>query len=323
MSFPAQSGGTRATAFQAKDFIETRHGLFFAVLDSTLEDNRVMAFLRYLKKAGQYHKFDTEAAKRYLTEHAPHHLFRSSRLDADVHGVPLAEISHHHQPHLRMMELRQTSATDAVMHDIQQLMALYHEHGIDLTSLGVTGSLLIGAQNPASDIDLVVYSRSTFQYLRELNQTFIQQGKLGNLNQADWQLSYQRRQCELSFDRYLWHEQRKFNKALINGRKFDLSLLTPAPESTNRYVKKGFTKITARVCNDQWAFDYPARYQIEHPDIFEIVSFTATYTGQALAGERLSAAGWLEQCQQTGMVRLVVGSSREAKGEFIEVISGD
>jgi predicted nucleotidyltransferase len=33
------------------------------------------------------------------------------------------------------------------------------------------------------------------------------------------------------------------------------------------------------------AFDHPARYQVRHGDVSEVVSFTPTYAGQAASGE--------------------------------------
>jgi hypothetical protein len=73
------------------------------------------------------------------------------------------------------------------------------------------------------------------------------------------------------------------------------------------------------VIDDARGFDYPAEFKIDHQQISSIVSFTATYTGQAVSGERVEVSGMLEQSGQ-GVKRIVVGSSREAHGEYIKVI---
>jgi predicted nucleotidyltransferase len=57
---------------------------------------------------------------------------------------------------------------------------------------------------------------------------------------------------------------------------------------------------------------------IGHAEIGEILCFTHTYVGQALTGETVEAAGAVEACDD-GRKRLVVGSSREAAGEFVRV----
>ena len=71
--------------------------------------------------------------------------------------------------------------------------------------------------------------------------------------------------------------------------------------------------------DDTRGFDYPAEFKIDHPQITAVVSFTATYTGQAVNGETVAVSGVLEQSEQ-GVKRIVVGSSREAQGEYIKVI---
>jgi predicted nucleotidyltransferase len=52
-----------------------------------------------------------------------------------------------------------------------------------------------------------------------------------------------------------------------------------------------------------------------------VVCFTATYNGQAFNAEQVAIAGQLEQ-DQFGVKRVVVGSNREALGEYIKVIHG-
>ena len=66
------------------------------------------------------------------------------------------------------------------------------------------------------------------------------------------------------------------------------------------------------------AFDYPAEFKIDHAQIKSVVSFTATYNGQAINGETIEVSGLVEQNSQ-GVKRIVVGSSREAYGEYIKV----
>jgi len=77
--------------------------------------------------------------------------------------------------------------------------------------------------------------------------------------------------------------------------------------------------LQCRVIDDARGFDYPAEFKIDHQQIGSIVSFTATYTGQAVNGERVAVSGMLEQ-SEFGVKRIVVGSSREAHGEYIKVI---
>jgi len=214
----------------------------------------------------------------------------------------------------------QENQPDAIEHDLFQLCDLLQQNGLDLTQIGITGSLLVGVQNQSSDIDLVCYGRSVFHQCRAIARELIEQGQLQELNDQDWQQSYQRRSCDLSFAEYVWHEQRKTNKAVINRRKFDLNFIDDLKRSeATSYQKCGAIKLQCKIIDDTHAFDYPAEFKIEHEQFDAIVSFTATYTGQAIQGETVEVSGIVEQTPE-GVKRIVVGSSREAHGEYIKVI---
>ena len=306
--------------YRAKDFIETRQGLMFAVVAEGLEAGRIRCFLRYVSQQGHWRKLGTHAANQFLAEHYPQYLFTSAQLDADLHAVPEADVLQHHLPQQRLQQLLDAEPEDAVIADLQLLCQLLQDDGANLEQVGVTGSILPGLQRHDSDIDLVCYNRSHFQQIRNRVQALIARNKFQALQDEDWLAAFQRRACELSLDEYIWHEQRKFNKAMVNQRKFDLSLVTPPRHAdTSVFSKLGKIVLDVEVANDEFAFDYPAAYPLHHPEIAEAVSFTATYIGQAQAGEWVKIAGLLEVDQQ-GVKRIVVGSDREALGEYIRVI---
>lgn len=307
--------------FIAKDFIETAEGLVFAVVEQGLEDGKALCFLRYVLEPSGWKKVGTEQANHLLQQQYPDYLHYSPVLDAYLHAVDVGRIIRHHQPRQRLQQIMQDPLHDAVERDLFLLCELFGRHGLDLAQAGVTGSVLIGVQNPDSDIDLVCYGREIFHRSRAIARKLTEQGHLQVLNDRDWRQSFDRRSCALSFDDYVWHERRKGNKAVINGRKFDLNFIDccASPE-TMTYQKCGAITVQCRVIDDTRAFDYPAEFKINHDEIDSVVSFTATYTGQAVSGEMIEVSGVLERSEQ-GVQRIVVGSSREAHGEYIKVIS--
>jgi uncharacterized protein len=313
--------------FLPKDFIETTEGLIFAVVDYGIElhDNlaKVLCFLRYLRidDGGLLQKLATEPANTYLHQNYSVYLHYSARLDTHLHAVAISKIVKHHQPRQRLQELLRQAAPDKVEQDCIKLCQNFQQNQLDLTQFGVTGSLLISAQKSSSDIDLVCYDRQQFQQARTLVANLIASGALQPLSPDDWQEAYDRRACSLSLAEYIWHEQRKFNKAIINGRKFDLSLLSPSPPITpQNYRKLGKVNLECRVTDTSLAFDYPAVFKVAHPVISAVVCFTATYTGQAIEGELIAVSGLLEEAED-GQQRVIVGSSREAAGEYIKIIA--
>ncbi|MFA5923324.1 MAG: hypothetical protein WC856_18885 [Methylococcaceae bacterium] len=312
--------------FYSKDFIETAEGLIFAVVGQGTEYGKVLCFLRYVKDNPGWKKVTTELANAFLKQYHPDYLHYSPNLDAHLHAVAIERIVKHHQPKQRLQQIMQTNRQDAIERDLFQLCDLLQQYGLDLAQIGITGSILVGVQKQSSDIDLVCYGRAIFHQCRAITRELIEEGQLQELDDNDWQQSYHRRSCDLSFADYVWHERRKTNKAVINGRKFDLSCShalcennDPVRSEVTSYQKCGAIKLKCRVIDDTHGFDYPAEFKIDHEQFDSVVSFTATYTGQAIKGETVEVSGIVEQTPQ-GVKRIVVGSSREALGEYIKVI---
>ena len=310
-----------------KDFIETAEGLCFAVVHPGTEHSddqeKVLCFLRYIRrdsKNGQWHKVSTEQANAYLKTHHPKYLHYSAILDAQLHAVATDCIIQHHQPRQRLQQMLFSQQRDKVEHDLYDLCLLFQQNGLGLAQAGVTGSILLGVQQQSSDIDLVFYGRETFHKARAITADLIGKQQLGGLGEKDWQEAYARRSCTLTLEEYVWHERRKFNKALINRRKFDLNFVDEQiyPKSVS-YHKLGDITVQCKITDAKYGFDYPALYSIDHENINTVVCFIATYTGQSSVGETVEISGLLEQAED-GSKRIVVGSSREAPGEYIKVI---
>ncbi len=306
--------------FYAKDYIETAEGLRFAVMKNGTEQGKVLCFLRYVLADGQWKKVETGEANDLLKTKYPKYLHYSKQLDADLHGVETADISRHYQATERLQQILSQRANDKPCADLITLCQLLAEKGLDTTQIGVTGSLSVGLQKESSDIDLVFYDRDLFHQARQDIARLIEEGRLEPLSERDWLEAFDRRGCELSFEEYVWHEKRKHNKALIHGRKFDISLCQQEEVLERHYYKRGKIKLVTKVTDDRYGFDFPAEFYIDHPEIRAVLCFTATYNGQAQTGEWIEVSGQLEMSNEDEQ-QIVVGSDREAKGEYIRVVN--
>lgn len=306
------------SSFWPRDFVETAEGLLFAVVDAVPEQGKVLAFLRY-HPAG---KLSTAVANTLLTQHHPHYLHYSPRLDARLHAVPIESIVRHHKPRERLQQMLRLGPADDLEDLCLRLVGHWLRAGLSADCLGVTGSLLLGRQRPGSDLDLVVYGREAFFRARTMVRTLIDSGHLHALDERAWRESFERRDCELGYVEFIHHERRKYNKGLIGGSKFDLALIVeePAKPPETIWRKMGSRRIQARLLDDRRTYDQPAHYPVDHPQISEVLSFTHTYVGQAKTGEWIEAVGAVETADD-GRQRLIVGSSREAPGEFIRSLS--
>ncbi|MET0069251.1 MAG: nucleotidyltransferase domain-containing protein [Candidatus Thiodiazotropha sp.] len=307
-------------SYQPKDFIETAEGLIFAVVTADPEDQKVLSFLRYRRTADGYRKLSSRDADELLKSRYPHYIHYSRARDVRLHGIPRDLIAIHHQPRKRLQEILVRTPCDEIEEKLQCLAALFADQGLDSGEMGVTGSLLIGAQKSGSDIDLLFYHPEPFRRARKIVKSLLRQGLLQPLDDDLWQDAYQRRGCSLTFDEYFWHEARKYNKAAIEQTKFDISLITPERwQDLLHYRKLRRCSLQAGIADADHSFDYPARYSLDHPSVKEAVSYTATYLGQAEGGERVEVRGQLE-VSALGHLRIVIGSDREAADEYIKVL---
>ena len=293
-----------------RDFIEDVEGWIYAV--STYDNaDKIGCVLRYVPDTGgerihasgtRYKKYDFEDAYTFIAQHKPQYadlLQRSPCSDVKRVLKPDVELPHIARQHPR----------------VQKLVALF---GLPVGTIGCTGSLLCGLENDASDIDMVVYGRHWFTAQALVRQGILD-GKVDGLSSEMWKKVYDKRKPEIPYDQFVLHEQRKWNRGQIEGTYFDILYSRSYDELKSAHPGKGTVigkqTIEAKVTDASLSFDSPAIYEIEHKSVSRVLSFTHTYSGQALAGETIEACGILEQ---HGNERwLVVGTTREARGEYI------
>ncbi|MDD1665816.1 MAG: DNA polymerase subunit beta [Methanomicrobiales archaeon] len=293
-----------------RDFIEDRDGWIYAV---SAYDNaeRAGCILRYVPDPSGdrvnpegvcYRKIDFEESFRLVGKEKPSYL-------GDLLQIPLADITRIYKPEERLAFCIARDARVGALVDLFSLPA---------GSLGCTGSRLCGIESPSSDIDLVVYGRAFFT-AREILRKAIERGAVSELSPGMWRAVYAKREPEIPFEIFLLHERRKYNRGEIRGTYFDLLYtrsyddLDVSPLHRGRRLER--MTIEARVIDASLSFDNPASYRVDHEEVDRIISFTHTYSGQALSGEVVEACGILEE--HGSELWLVVGTTRTARGEYI------
>ncbi|NYT06326.1 MAG: DNA polymerase subunit beta [Methanomicrobiales archaeon] len=293
-----------------RDFIEDTGGCLYAV---SAYDNgsAVGCVLRYVPDpAGErvapdgrrFTKYDFEEAYAWIAEHKPQY-------EGLIQRVPHADIRRVYKPEEEIISI---AAGDP---RVQRLLDVF---GVPDGHAGCTGSLLCGLGNEGSDIDMVVYGDWWFAAQENLRRA-IETGDVLGLSEEMWRKVYAKRVPEIPYETFVLHERRKWNRGEIDGTYFDLlytrSYDNLAAVSAGRGTVLGRATIEATVTDASLAFDSPAVYDVSHERVAKVLSFTHTYSGQALAGETIEARGVLEQ--HGAEVWLIVGTTREAKGEYI------
>jgi len=293
-----------------RDFIEDKDGCIYAVsaYDNT---EAVGCVLRYVPDEGgarvspegvRYTKYDFEDAFEYIRKNKPEYL------DV-VHRVPQEDIRRVFKPEEEIDNLCLRDKR------VEKLVGVF---GVSPGKTGCTGSLLVGLENEASDIDMVVYGHDWFFAQQNLKNAVLR-GEMDPLSDELWNKVYKKRIPEIDFDTFVLHEKRKWNRGEIDGTYFDLLYTRDYDDLDRVRISKGEVlgkkKIEAEVMDSSLIFDSPAVYSVNHDEISKVLSFTHTYSGQALNGEIIEACGYVED---HGFEKwLVVGTTREAKGEYI------
>ncbi|WNY26719.1 nucleotidyltransferase domain-containing protein [Methanolapillus ohkumae] len=334
-----------------RDFFITKDGLIFSVPDYFHPKEGIRSILRYVPDpAGErvlrgtnhrYKKMGFEESFQFVKDKYPDWV-------SEVILVPRGEISKILKPtgvvhDILLGKIKNPAALE--------IICCLEQQGIPASSMGISGSVLAGLENESSDIDLVVYgnnwekARSILTSIKKnqpqnqpqnqyqnqpqnQNQYQNQTSRpiISELDDAMWHTVYDKRKSPLSFEDFFRHEIRKENRGMIQMNEktvyFDL-LFARTPDQIQKPPARGMDtkkmEIEAIVTDAKYAFDSPAIYEIDHPEISEIFSYTHTYAGQALQGEHVRARGMVEQIGDKK--RLVIGTTREAVDEWMISLS--
>ena len=304
-----------------RDFFITKQNWIFSVVSYDLGEEEVKCLLRYIPddrgervaERGRYRKLDFYESYVFLGRHCP------TYVKGGMQVVPKEDIREILRPD---DELPLIAEREEQVQSIFELL----RNRIQRDRIGITGSYLCGLNSEFSDLDFVLYGLLNFNIAREVIEAAVKEGILVEINDAVWRRIYNKRQPELSYNRFVAHEQRKKNRGAIGDTYLDILYTRDREEIKQLDMRNyeigervGYAKITAEVKDASFSFDNPAIYEIEHPEISKVLSFTHTYVGQALAGEKIEARGVIERTKHE--LRLVVGTTRDAKGEWIRTLS--
>ncbi|UGV41842.1 nucleotidyltransferase domain-containing protein [Methanococcoides orientis] len=299
-----------------RDFIITKDDWIFAVADYFHPDG-VRCILRYVPDESgdrqlngmSYRKYDFDVSFDFMRENKPEWV-------QDVHIVPEDQVKQVLYPSDPVPELINQDGRVKAVADV--LLSA----GIPLEKMGVTGSFLPGLQNEQSDVDFVVYGNDWFRARDAISAAKEKGGFIEDIDEDMWHRIYNKRIPEISYEEFILHEKRKGNRGMVGGTYFDLLFVRDwdqINEPLSRGTDVGTMRIEATVTDDGLAFDNPSVYKVDHDEIDHVLSYTHTYAGQALEGEVIDAQGVVEQVGD--IKRLVVGTSREPKGEWIRSLT--
>jgi hypothetical protein len=296
-----------------RDFLETKDGWIFAVADYS-NPSGLRCLLRYVPdpsgerkaRGTAYRKLDFEDAFEFLRREKPDYV-------QDLHVVPEEDVARLYRPDEELPAVAEKDER------VRKIASILEDGGVPMKSMGITGSMLLGLNGPTSDIDFVVYGPDWW-IARDVLEEAKASGKVDDLGQEMWEKIYNKRKPEISLEEFVLHERRKGNRGVVDKTYFDLLFTRDWSQITPTLPGKalGTRKIEAVVRDAKFAFDSPAIYRLDG-DVEELFCYSHTYAGQAVPGETIEAMGVIEETASG--LRLVVGTTREARGEWIRSLS--
>jgi hypothetical protein len=209
-------------------------------------------------------------------------------------------------------------------------MEIVKEHsGAQWSKLGVSGSILVRLQEPASDIDLVVYGTETgYRITETMKKLFANKDspiKAYDLDGLRELFDFRSKDTNVSFEDFVRTDSRKVSHGKFMNKHFFIRFVKDLNEISEQYGSiiykpEGNARIKATIVDDSESLFTPCTYKLVNVQIIEgtkiepieeIVSFRGRFCEQAKSGETVIAEGKLERVQQKGKrdhFRLLLGS---------------
>ncbi len=304
------------------DLIETENHVIFDVKGSIHPPNRIIAFPRYIpssqgtrrRQENLYGKiYSFRERFRFLEQNMPDLIVYDAVFDEILCEVPNGIVVEHYDPIEKLRLLRKTNNLETLERKVVQLTdELKEESGIAWSSIGISGSVLVGLHTVKSDIDPIVYgvenSRRAYEALEALLKDDASNFKQYTRKELRGLFDFRSKDTIMSFEDFARVERRKAFQGMFEGTDYFIRFVKDWNQLTEQYgdicyKNVGYAKIKASIADDSEALFTPCTYRIENvtvaegtklEPILEIVSFRGRFCEQARKGETIIAQGKVE-----------------------------
>jgi len=323
------------------DLIETENHVIFDVKGSIHPPNRIIAFPRYIpssqgtrrRQENLYGKiYSFRERFRFLEQNMPDLIVYDAVFDEILCEVPNGIVVEHYDPIEKLRLLRKTNNLETLERKVVQLTdELKEESGIAWSSIGISGSVLVGLHTVKSDIDPIVYgvenSRRAYEALEALLKDDASNFKQYTREELRGLFDFRSKDTIMSFEDFARVERRKAFQGMFEGTDYFIRFVKDWNQLTEQYgdicyKNVGYAKIKASIADDSEALFTPCTYRIENvtvaegtklEPILEIVSFRGRFCEQARKGETIIAQGKVElvtsKREEQAHYRIILGNN--------------
>jgi len=321
------------------DLIETLDGNIFDVKGLVHPPDKIIAFIRFTPNSRGERKRDNKRYKkvyplheRYalLHERFPQYLVFDPVINEWLCEVPNEMVKKHYEPTKYLRQLRRKRVLEELEEQTLGLAQLLQRKAdVELSSLGVSGSLLAGLHTQKSDIDLVVYGSKScekvYDALKSLVRDETSHVKSYGRQELKALFDFRSKDTAMRFEDFVRTESRKVLEGKFQLRDYFIRCVKEWSEigeqyGSIRYAPIGETKVRATITDDSRMIFTPCTYHIEDAEtlegkrvkpLSEIVSFRGRFCEQARNGEKVIALGKVERVHKLGekeYFRLLLGN---------------
>lgn len=313
-------------------YIRTVDDLFFAVKGGRHNDGIILSTLRYIpSKCGEreylgrpYKRvYDVESTTKFLEENYPSYINYIDWLGMCLQSVPEPLIEQVYDPRKRLQDIMsnpQSSLEKTIFYFINKLL---EKSGVSLSNFGISGSVLIGLETKASDIDLNVYGEiegfEVYVALKELRREL---GQVSGYDEDDvWPVLISRwGKTGLNLEQLRSIERRKILHGKVNDVDYFIRLLIEEDQSVSKPLSR--VTISGTITDASKSIYIPCTYRVENIkledssseyNIVELKSYRGKFTEQVEKGEKIMARGTLERVISEGdtYYRVILGKKED------------
>ncbi|MEM3641034.1 MAG: nucleotidyltransferase domain-containing protein [Candidatus Bathyarchaeia archaeon] len=326
-----------ALKLRDRDAIISPEGLIFRVFGYSHPSDAFICDVEYapekifksanpkaLREKGQcrFYKFYEDEGWRFIKNAYPQYMIFHKALGTDVVGVRHKHVASIRKPEAALEKITEKKPKDKLIVALVDVFSLVKAHcSLSSSDFGVFGSLLHGFYHPNfSDIDLIIYGKDNLAELSEVLRGFYADEHCLLRNEFEDDKAVLRKNWHFqnySLKEFLWHQKRKLIYALFKDAKTGRIIKTEF-EPVKKWeeigneelfgenvMRKGWTRMVARVVGDGEAPFIPSVYEVEPLEIFEgeasevsrIVSYMEEFRLQAFKDEEVYVEGNLEEVE--------------------------
>ncbi|MHC1590994.1 MAG: hypothetical protein ACXQS8_02840 [Candidatus Helarchaeales archaeon] len=307
------------------DFIETVDGLIFDVKGFIHPRDRVIAYLRYhpdpngprVRKNVRYKKiYSLNDRFQFLKNHYPRYLFNDPTIGKVVQAVPHDRIRKVHEPHVYLERILKKPRNRYERNVLDFVHQIQDESGIFTLDMGISGSPMVGLNQPDSDIDLIIYgtenAKRVYQALHRLFSDDSIPIRAYNLKELRKLYEFKSQDTKISFEKFVEFEREKKLQGIYKDKiEFFIRNLKAWDEIENDPTQQyGYfihetiaeVMLRAKIVDGNESIFTPCTYMIENVEIQNgpevkkidrIVSYRGRFT-EARAGKFVHVRGTLE-----------------------------